>query len=533
MSCLAMVTACSDTTAGEAGQSPYPDPGLFGATPTGSVAGTQTTAPEAVPPSASSELSTAGPASATRAAGNSSAASPGAASAAKALPAEAPDALDPQLMSGTNSGVTVDASRLVFATWPVVAGKPDLNSAMVAETRSEIARLQGSGAREVNRQWSFVAVSPEILGIRMTTLGRFGNGIGTAQNRYTYATRWYDTSADAFVDAPMLFSSGQIENVRQEVVRQVSARTATPEATVDARINSEALDALSFDAQTGDLIVELDDTLVGTGRQAVRVPIGQVETRLSDLGRKALDASRRPRPVTDSALSPETEGTAVPEVAADCRRQRCVALIFAAGPSASTSDVLSALSEAGAPATFFPVSSLASVRPDLVRQARLLGHQIGNGTGEHLRLPGLTAEQQREQLRAGAETVTGSGATPATVLLPPYSVAEARTVTEARQLSGAPPSIVRPTVDSGDWSHRDPDRIVQTVRAGVQPGSMVLLRDSEPATARAIAPLVEQLKASGYTLVTVDRLLAPLQPAGGRIYTRGAVPAGATATPRP
>lgn len=66
---------------------------------------------------------------------------------------------------------------------------------------------------------------------------------------------------------------------------------------------------------------------------------------------------------------------------------------------------------------------------------------------------------------------------------------------------------------SGDAYQSDPDVIVRAVLSGVRPGSIVVAHcigaPNTPATAAAMARIIPALRARGYRLVTLDRLLRP------------------------
>jgi peptidoglycan/xylan/chitin deacetylase (PgdA/CDA1 family) len=66
-------------------------------------------------------------------------------------------------------------------------------------------------------------------------------------------------------------------------------------------------------------------------------------------------------------------------------------------------------------------------------------------------------------------------------------------------------------LSSGDAFQRDPDVIVRTVMGEVKPGAIVVMHmmgaPNAPATAAAVRRLIPKLRAAGYRLVTLDRLL--------------------------
>ena len=87
-------------------------------------------------------------------------------------------------------------------------------------------------------------------------------------------------------------------------------------------------------------------------------------------------------------------------------------------------------------------------------------------------------------------------------LRPPYGFLTAH----QRQLLTVP--AVKWSVDPEDWKLRDTEKDVAAVLRGVQPGDIILMHDTIPATVDAALRIVDALQAEGYTFVTVEALLA-------------------------
>ena len=64
------------------------------------------------------------------------------------------------------------------------------------------------------------------------------------------------------------------------------------------------------------------------------------------------------------------------------------------------------------------------------------------------------------------------------------------------------------SVDPEDWKLRNTEKDVAAVLQGVQPGDIILMHDTIPATVDAALRIVDALQAEGYTFVTVEELLA-------------------------
>ena len=81
-----------------------------------------------------------------------------------------------------------------------------------------------------------------------------------------------------------------------------------------------------------------------------------------------------------------------------------IAITFDDGPHPRyTPQILSILEEFGVRATFFVVGENVEYYPELVGRILAAGHEIGNHTYDHGRMPRQTVEQMKEDLRPQAE----------------------------------------------------------------------------------------------------------------------------------
>ena len=188
---------------------------------------------------------------------------------------------------------------------------------------------------------------------------------------------------------------------------------------------------------------------------------------------------------------------------AEIPASRFVALTFDDGPRRdTTSRLLDGLRERGASATFFLVGQQIEGSEDLLLRMRDEGHQVGNHSWSHASLKdesdwGLLQEVGRTDTLL--REVLGEGGD---WLRPPYGFLTAR----QRQLVTVP--VIKWSVDPEDWKLRDTEKDVAAVLKKVQPGDIILMHDSIPATVDAALRIVDALQAEGYIFVTVEELLA-------------------------
>ncbi|MDR1190929.1 MAG: polysaccharide deacetylase family protein [Verrucomicrobiales bacterium] len=183
-----------------------------------------------------------------------------------------------------------------------------------------------------------------------------------------------------------------------------------------------------------------------------------------------------------------------------------VALTFDDGPSAThTPRLLQILREQGVRATFFVVGTNVAARPDLVRQAAADGHELGNHSWSHPRLPDLTDAAVTAELRKTADALAAVGVKPA-YLRPPYGAFTNAQRQWVHQKFGY--DFIFWDVDPNDWQRPGVAVVTQRVVDNARPGSIILLHDVHADTVTAVPAIIAQLRARGFRFLTVSELLA-------------------------
>lgn len=228
-------------------------------------------------------------------------------------------------------------------------------------------------------------------------------------------------------------------------------------------------------------------------------------------GTYAGPAAATPNPPTATQrLSVAAGATATPPTAqtrelSTAGQQRAaskvVYLTFDDGPRPIyTSQILTALRQHGAKATFFMVGKSVKAHPALVRDVRARGHAIGNHTYSHPDLTKLTRAQITTEL-ASTDALLGWRR----CFRPPYGAlnANVRSVAAARGQR-----IVLWTVDPRDWSRPGSSVIVSRVLTNIRPGSVVLFHDgggNRRQTVEAVRTILPWLARNGYVTKTLPR----------------------------
>ena len=118
---------------------------------------------------------------------------------------------------------------------------------------------------------------------------------------------------------------------------------------------------------------------------------------------------------------------------------------------------------------------------------------------------GMPAEQLRKWFDDTDAVISKASGKDVTLFRPPDGAWGDALRAQARDSGQA---IILWGVDSGDWGKLGADAISKRVVDGAYSGSIVSLHDGNAATAKALPKIIKGLKDKGYTLVTVNTLLA-------------------------
>jgi len=191
--------------------------------------------------------------------------------------------------------------------------------------------------------------------------------------------------------------------------------------------------------------------------------------------------------------------------------RKAIALTFDDGPSEGTPDLLDYLDKEGVTATFFECGMHVKRLPHIAGQVAAAGHEIGNHSYSHPRLPFKSREFIDIEFSEAQRVIQGeTGVTP-TLLRAPYGFRwmGLRAVQEKLLLLG-----VMWTVIGYDWRWPE-ERISQYVLGHSSPGGIICLHDGRGASVRpeirntiaAVKEIVPRLKDQGYRFDTVSKLL--------------------------
>lgn len=240
------------------------------------------------------------------------------------------------------------------------------------------------------------------------------------------------------------------------------------------------------------------------------------------LSRAVSTGLRQAQGLLGSLHNPQPAGPAPPLrlVARGDPRQPCVALTFDDGPKpGATEELLAVLRREKVKATFFYVGAQAERYPWLVQATARAGHEIGNHTYDHRRLPGLTSAEQAAEIDQTSDVIALLTGERPRFLRPPGGRRDARAeaLLPARGMA-----LAMWDAELGDIAPRASARYLEhEALLLVRPGSVVLLHSGVPATVEALPAIIAELRAKGYRFVTLSQLCQGLDPAAA-LSGRGA-----------
>ena len=165
--------------------------------------------------------------------------------------------------------------------------------------------------------------------------------------------------------------------------------------------------------------------------------------------------------------------------------------------------LLDTLKRLGLKATFFVIGRNAEAYPYFVRDMVAQGHELGNHTYHHLRLPALPEEAIREEIEACNQVLLRlTGQTPR-YFRPPggrYSPAVLRIASELGL------TTVFWTDDPGDYAGLPPGVLEARLSAHLRPGGIVLLHDNVGASLQVLPAFARLAKERGLRLGPVSQL---------------------------
>jgi peptidoglycan/xylan/chitin deacetylase (PgdA/CDA1 family) len=188
-------------------------------------------------------------------------------------------------------------------------------------------------------------------------------------------------------------------------------------------------------------------------------------------------------------------------------QHRELALTFDDGPGPYTPDVVRVLQRTHTPATFFEVGVEETYFHAGTSQIVAAGDPIGDHTETHAPMSELSRKLQQRELLQDTSAIGEYGAPFPRLFRPPYGLWNSTTLSLLKKYRML---MILWTVDTSDYTLPGVSAIVQRAVDGAKPGAIILMHDAggnRSETVAALPQIIKALRARGYKLVTVPRLL--------------------------
>ncbi len=183
--------------------------------------------------------------------------------------------------------------------------------------------------------------------------------------------------------------------------------------------------------------------------------------------------------------------------------KKMVAITFDDGPNPNnTPQILEALKQNNAKATFFMLGQNVKQYPETVKSVYDLGNEIGIHTWDHPQLTKLSVENIKKQVSDTSDAIFEITGYRPTIVRPPYG-----SFNDTVKSTLSDYSLILWNIDSLDWKSRDENKFVPLVMNDVQDGDIILLHDIHSTTVPGAQKIITQLTEQGYQLVTVSELI--------------------------
>lgn len=185
-----------------------------------------------------------------------------------------------------------------------------------------------------------------------------------------------------------------------------------------------------------------------------------------------------------------------------------IALTFDDGPHPRlTERILDILDHYQTRATFFMVGQNILNYPDTAREVIRRGHEVGNHSFSHHRIPTLGKEAIEAEIEKCEDALEELCEYRAHLFRPPQGAVNAYVegCTERGDYT-----LVLWSLDTRDWECKSRDQIVEEVLSKVQPGDIILMHDyigTKSQTPEALEIILPKLLERGFEPTTVSDLL--------------------------
>jgi peptidoglycan/xylan/chitin deacetylase (PgdA/CDA1 family) len=169
-----------------------------------------------------------------------------------------------------------------------------------------------------------------------------------------------------------------------------------------------------------------------------------------------------------------------------------------------TQAIMAVLEKYQVKATFFVLGDWVDRYPESVKALHAAGHEVMNHSNTHEHFNSLSTQQIIEDVNLCNNKIEELTGIRPTLFRPPYGEYNDLVVSTVRSMGMEP---IQWDVDSMDWKNLASPEISKRVTTKVQPGSIILFRNTAGNTPEALPSIIEGLLQEGYKIVPVSQLI--------------------------
>lgn len=154
-------------------------------------------------------------------------------------------------------------------------------------------------------------------------------------------------------------------------------------------------------------------------------------------------------------------------------------------------------------AFFINGSTLTHDNIDAVRRISQQGHLVLSHSYNHLNLKELSDTEIDSQLLSNAKRIEEITGEYPVLFRPPYGLTDSNVV---ERVNANKMTMVLWSIDSLDWTFKDPAPIIQIITGNIHNGDIILMH-CNTVTADALPKIIEKLHQQGYNFERLDKLL--------------------------
>lgn len=183
------------------------------------------------------------------------------------------------------------------------------------------------------------------------------------------------------------------------------------------------------------------------------------------------------------------------------KNKKLIALTFDDGPSNNTKYFIKELQKRDALVTFFVVGNRVKKYEDVLKEAYLMGNQIGSHTYSHKNLLYLNEEEITKEIEKTNEAIYNVIGTKPTIIRVPYGNINKK----IRRISNM--NHILWNVDTLDWKYKNSNRVYKEIIKHAEDGNIILLHDIFKTSVNGVLKAIDELKKQGYEFVTIDEMV--------------------------